>query len=95
MFANFMNQNSSHHSQSVADELMADLKQEKQLMDLMIRGCIELRWATGAEERDIAIAMIYNAFETYALERGMSLEVAEKFCEQHLADLIQGVSAVL
>ncbi|HEY9861009.1 MAG TPA: hypothetical protein V6D16_15995 [Candidatus Obscuribacterales bacterium] len=90
-----MSKNPSPHSQSVADELIADLRQEGQLINLIIQGCIELRWATGPEERDIATAMIYNAFETYALERGMSLEAAERFCERHLEDLIQNVLAVL
>ena len=95
VFTNSMSQNPSDNSQSVAAELIADLRQESQLVNLIIRGCVELRWATGPEERDIATAIIYNAFETYALERGMSLEEAEKFCEQHLEDLIQSVLAVL
>jgi hypothetical protein len=92
---NPMSQNPSPYSQSVADELIADLRQEGQLVNLIIQGCVELRWATGPEERDIATAIIYNAFETYALERGMSLDAAEKFCEQHLDDLIQSVLTVL
>ena len=90
-----MSQNSVPNSPSVADELIADLRQEGQLINLIIQGCIELRWATGPEEQDIATAIIYNAFETYALERGMSLVAAEKFCERHLDDLIQNVLSVL
>jgi hypothetical protein len=39
--------------------------------------------------------MIYNAFETYAVERGMSLKAAERFCEQHLEELIESVLAIL
>lgn len=75
----------------VADQLMADLQRESQLMKLITRGCIELRWAVSEEEREIASAIVYNAFETYAIERGMSLPQAEEFCEQHLDKLIQAV----
>ena len=82
-------------SQTIADQLLADLKQERQLIDLMIRGCIELRWAIAEEEKEIARAMIYNAFETYAFSRGMSLEAAERFCDQHLDALIQRIWATL
>lgn len=64
-------------------------------MDKSIRGCIELRWAIGEEEKEIAEAMVYNAFEAYALARGMPLKAAEKFCEQHLEELIQCVLAIL
>ena len=64
-------------------------------MNLIIQGCIELRWAAGEEEREISQAIIYNAFETYVLERGMSLKDAEQFCEQHLEELIHSIWAVL
>lgn len=83
------------HSQNIAAQLLSDLKQESHLVDLMIRGCIELRWAMTEEEKEISQAMIYNAFESYALARGMSLKAAEKFCEQHLDKLIQDILAVL
>lgn len=86
---------SEQPSQDIVEQLLTDLKQESQLVDLIIRGCIELRWAIGEEEKETAEAMIYNAFEAYALARGMSLKVAEKFCEQHLEELIQRVLAVL
>jgi hypothetical protein len=84
-----------HTSQSIADQLLADIRQESQLVNLIIRGCIELRWAIGAEEKEIAQAMIYNAFETYAIARGIPLKTAEKFCEQHLDALIQNILAIL
>jgi hypothetical protein len=84
-----------HTSQSIADQLLADIRQESQLVDLIIRGCIELRWAIGEEEKEIAQAMIYNAFETYAIARGIPLKAAEKFCEQHLDALIQSVLTIL
>ena len=95
---------SKHPDQSIAEQLLADLRHERQLVDLIIRGCIELRWAIAKrccfqqiaqDEKEIAEAMIYNAFETYAVERGMSLKAAERFCEQHLEELIQSVLAVL
>lgn len=79
----------------IADQLLADFKRESQLMDLMTRGCIELRWAIAEEEKDLAKAMIYNAFETYLVERGLSVPEAEKFCERHLESLIQSILAVL
>jgi hypothetical protein len=80
---------------SIADQLIEDLRQESQLVNLIIQGVIEYRWAVGEAERDIAIAMIYNAFETYAIARGIPLKQAEAFCENHLNDLIQAVEAVL
>lgn len=80
---------------SVADQLLADLRQESNLVDLMIRGCIEYRWAVDPEERDIALAMIYNAFETYAVSRGMPLAQAEAFCEAHLEALIRAMEEAL
>lgn len=86
---------SKHPDHSIAEQLLADLRHERQLVDLIIRGCIELRWAIAQDEKEIAEAMIYNAFETYALERGMSLKAAERFCEQHLQELIQSILAVL
>lgn len=82
-------------SSSVADQLMIDLQRESQLMNLMIQGCIELRRAVGEEETEISQAIIYNAFETYALERGMSLEDTEQFCEQYLEELIHKIWAIL
>jgi len=36
--------------QTVADQLLADLRQENQLINLVIKGCIEYRWAIGKEE---------------------------------------------
>lgn len=86
---------SEYPSQNIVEQLLSDLKQESQLVDLIIRGCIELRWAITEEEKEIAEAMIYNAFEAYALARGMSLKAAEEFCEQHLEELIQCVLAIL
>lgn len=82
-------------SQDITAQLLTDLKQESQLVDLMIQGCIELRWAITEEEKEISKAIIYNAFESYALARGMSLKAAEKFCEQHLDKLIQDILTVL
>ncbi|MBW4466372.1 MAG: hypothetical protein KME07_13185 [Pegethrix bostrychoides GSE-TBD4-15B] len=81
--------------QQVADQLMADFHQERQLVDLMIQGCIEYRWAVGNEERQIAEAMIYNAFETYAIERGFPLPQAEEFCEDYLDDLVRAIDEIL
>ena len=86
---------SENRDESIADQLLSDLRQERKLVDLIIRGCIELRWAIAQEEKEIAEAMIYNAFETYAIDRGMSVEAAESFCEQHLEELIRAVLAVL
>ena len=80
---------------NLADQLLADLHRENHLVNLMIRGCLELRWALGPEEKETAIAMIYNAFETYVRERGMALEAAEQFCEERLDDLIEQLSAIL
>jgi hypothetical protein len=80
---------------SVADQLIADLQQESQIVDALIWGCIEYRWAVGSEERQIAEAMIYNAFETYALERGMALPEAEAFCERYLGTLMATIGAIL
>lgn len=80
---------------SVAEQLIADFQQESQLVNLMIQGCIEYRWAIGSEERAIAEAIIYNAFEAYVIERGMSLAEAEVFCEQHLDQLIRTIQLVL
>lgn len=80
---------------SPADRLLADLRQEQQLMNLIIKGCIEHRWALSDEEKEIAKAIIYNAFETYAIARGMALPEAEQFCEQYLERLIQQVQEIL
>ncbi len=81
--------------ESIAEQLMADFQRESQLADLIIQGCIEYRWAVGSEERQIAEAMIYNAFEAYALERGFSLPQAEEFCEDYLDALIAAIDPVL
>jgi hypothetical protein len=86
---------SEHADRTIAEQLLSDLRRERQLVDLIIRGCVELRWAIAQEEKEIAEAMIYNAFETYALSRGMSLKAAERFCEQHLEELIQSVLVIL
>ena len=86
---------SEHPAQPIAEQLLSDLRQEKQLLDLIIRVCIELRWAIAEEEKEIAEAMIYNAFETYARTRGMSRKAAEIFCEEHLEELIESVMAIL
>ncbi len=86
---------SEHPAQTIAEQLLSDLRQEQQLLDLIIQGCIELRWAIAEEEKEIAEAMIYNAFETYARSRGMSRKAAESFCDQHLEELIQSVLAIL
>lgn len=86
---------SEYPSQNIVEQLLSDLRQESKLVDLIIRGCIELRWAITEEEKETALAMIYNAFEAYALARGMSLKAAEKFCDQHLEELIQCVLAIL
>lgn len=86
---------SKYSSQNIVEQLLSDLRQESQLVNLIIRGCIELRWAIAEEEKDTAEAMIYNAFEAYALTRGMSVKAAEEFCEQHLEELIQRVLAIL
>lgn len=82
-------------AQSIAEQLIADLHQEHELLNLMIRGCVELRWAVAEEEREIAMAMIYNAFETYAIARGISTADAEQFCDQHLDQLIQHICQIL
>lgn len=87
-----MNTSSFH---PIADQLLADFRQERQLVDLIIKGCIELRWAIGPEEQEISRAMIYNAFETYVIARGMSVEQAESFCEQNLDNLINLVETIL
>jgi hypothetical protein len=86
---------SEHADRTIAEQLLSDLRRERQLVDLIIRGCVELRWAIAQDEKEIAEAMIYNAFETYAVERGMSLKAAERFCEQHLEELIESVLAIL
>jgi hypothetical protein len=85
----------NHFSDALADQLIADFHQEHQLVNLMLQGSIEYRWAVETEEREIALAMVYNAFEAYAIERGMSLQQAEEFCEQHLHQLIQAITSAL
>jgi hypothetical protein len=79
----------------IAEQLLADLKQESQLVNLIIQGCIEYRWAVGQEEREIAEAIVYNAFEAYAIDRGLTEQQAEQFCEQNLEPLIQTVQRIL
>lgn len=81
--------------QTIADQLLADLRQENQLINLIIKGCVEYRWAIGTEEQEIARAIVYNAFETYVIARGMPLEQAESFCEQNLERLIDTVQSIL
>jgi hypothetical protein len=81
--------------QPIADQLLASLRQESQLVDLIIKGCIEYRWAMTEEERSIAEAMVYNAFETYAMNSGMTQQQAEFFCNQYLDTLIQIVQSTL
>lgn len=76
---------------SITNQLIKDFQRERQLIDLIIKGCIELRWAMGDDEREMAEAIVYNSFEAYVLERGMSLAEAESFCETHLDDLINRV----
>lgn len=80
---------------SIAEQLMADFHREHQLVNRIIWGCIEYRWALGEEEREIAEAMIYNAFETYVVNRGMPLPQAEVFCEQNLEPLMRLVDEIL
>ena len=84
-----------YSSKNIIEQLLSDLKQESQIVNAIIRGCIELRWAVGKEEKETAETMIYNAFEEYAVTRGIPQKVAEEFCEQHLEELIQSVLAIL
>jgi hypothetical protein len=81
--------------QTVVDQLLADLRQESQLLSLIMKGCIEYRWAIGAEEQEMAKAIVYNAFEAYVIARGVPLEHAEVFCEENLDDLIDIVQRIL
>lgn len=91
-----MNDSSNDSSANgLVEQLMADLSRESELTTLILKGCIELRWAIAPDEQETARAIIYNAFETYVIERGLSVEAAETFCEQHLEDLIQAVLEVL
>ncbi|MEO1519338.1 MAG: hypothetical protein AAFU78_01000 [Cyanobacteria bacterium J06633_2] len=80
---------------SLIDELLADLNREHELVNVIIRGCIDHRWALGEEERAIAQAMVFNAFEAYLIERGMTVDEAGEFCEQHIDSLMRSVLAVL
>jgi len=75
----FSSQAMNEPSYPIAAQLLDDFKQESQLMDLIMRGCIELRWAIADEEKDLAKTMIYNAFETYLIERGLSIPEVENF----------------
>jgi hypothetical protein len=86
---------SDYSSQQIADQLLADFRQESQLVNLIIQGCIELRWAMTEDEKEIATAIVYNAFETYAVERGIPMKQAEQFCEEHLEELIQSIWTIL
>jgi hypothetical protein len=81
--------------EKIAEQLIADFYRESELVDLIIQGCIEYRWALGHEERQIAEVMIYNAFEAYAVERGLSLPQAEEFCEDYLDNLITAIDEIL
>jgi hypothetical protein len=80
---------------TIADQILADFRREQQLVNLIIKGCIEHRWAISEAEKDLSKAIVYNAFETYAVARGIPLEQAEQFCEQHLDELIQRIQAAL
>ena len=81
--------------ESLVETLLADFQWEHELVKLIIRGCIEHRWALGNEERAIAQAMVFNAFEAYVIERGMSVDEAGEFCEQHIDTLMDAVLAEL
>ena len=81
--------------ESLVETLLADFQREHELVKLIIRGCIEHRWALGNEERAIAQAMVFNAFEAYVIERGMSVDEAGEFCEQHIDTLMDAVLAEL
>ena len=81
--------------ESLVETLLADFQREHELVKLIIRGCIEHRWALGGEERAIAQAMVFNAFEAYVIERGMSVDEAGEFCEQHIDTLMDAVLAEL
>lgn len=84
--------NRQHHQ---IDALLADLHREHALVNLIIRGCIDYRWAISDDERAIAQAMIFNAFEAYLIEQGMAIADAGEFCDQHLDALMNAVLAEL
>jgi hypothetical protein len=90
-----MSHSSGDRLSPLIEDLLADLHQEHERVNLIIRGCIEYRWAVGDEERAIAEAIIFNAFETYLIERGMAVDEAGQFCEDQLDTLIHSVLAVL
>lgn len=77
------------------DRLVGKLSQQIRLSSLIAWGCIEHRWAMTQEEKEISEAMIYNAFEEFVLQEGMSLSEAERFCEAHLELLIKRVKEAL
>ena len=78
-------------SASEMDRLLGKLANQLKLANLIAWGCIEHRWAITEEEREISEAMIYNAFEEFVLQEGMSVTEAERFCEAHLELLIKRV----
>ena len=78
-------------SVSDVDQLLGKLTNKLKLANLIAWGCIEHRRAITAEEKEISEAMIYNAFEEFLLQEGMSISEAERFCEAHLELLIQRV----
>ena len=75
--------------------MLGRLTNQLTLANLIAWGCIEHRWAVTEEEREISEAMIYNAFEEFVLQEGMSLPEAERFCETHLELLIKRVKDAL
>ncbi|MEL7039162.1 MAG: hypothetical protein AAFO04_26665 [Cyanobacteria bacterium J06592_8] len=77
------------------DRLVGKLSQQIRLSRLIAWGCIEHRWAMTEEEKEISEAMIYNAFEEFFLQEGMTLSEAERFCEAHLELLIKRVKEAL
>jgi len=80
--------------ENLADALMTDFRREHQLVNLIIRGCMEYRWAVGEEERAIAKTIVFNAFEVYLIERGMPIQQAGEFCESHIDQLMKSILAV-
>ncbi|WP_413166542.1 hypothetical protein ACL6C3_07490 [Capilliphycus salinus ALCB114379] len=82
-------------SASEIDQLLGKLTKQIKLANLIAWGCIEHRWAVTEEEREISEAMIYNAFEEFLLQEGMSVPEAERFCETHLELLIKRVKDAL
>ena len=73
------------------DQILNNITQEIKLSGLITRGCLEHRWAIGEEERSICEAIVYNAFEAFAIQAGMTVQDAERFCDDHLELLMQRV----